>query len=258
MLVDVSSFRNPIDNLCHFSKIHLPVNCFDRLRIRRLHADLELYESRPQRIQKFQLFFRNQIGSNFKMEICHTIIMFCDEFPDRHCVIFFAVEGTIYKFNLRYLLLQKEGKLLFYEIEISEPEPFINGRKAVAARERTATARLIINDAVLKFFQVCIGKIHLGQIHNRTPRVAFDCTVCITVCNAMDLLQRFPLHPIPLVLIINCYFPESHFSLAFHNSGKERILFQHLLCMVRNLRPAKPDLCFRTDFMIFCNQILYD
>ena len=63
---------------------------------------------------------------------------------------------------------------------------------------------------------------------------------------------------IPLVLIINCYFPESHFSLAFHNSGKERILFQHLLCMVRNLRPAKPDLCFRTDFMIFCNQILYD
>ena len=50
MLMNVSSLRNPVYNLCDSSKIHLPVDRLDRLRIRRLNADLKLYQPRTQGI----------------------------------------------------------------------------------------------------------------------------------------------------------------------------------------------------------------
>ena len=187
MLVNISSFGNPVYNLCHSSKIHLPVDRLDRLRICGLYADLKLYQPRTQGIQKFQFLLRDQIGGDLKMEIRHTIIMLCNKFPDFHRMIFLAVEGTIHKFDLRHLLLHEKGEFLFDQIQIPEAEPLVNRGKTVAARKWTAAARLIINDAVLKFFQIRVWEIHFGQIHDRTPWVAFNRSVCITVCNTMDL-----------------------------------------------------------------------
>ena len=248
----LETVANGLDALAQGQTVRLPTDGFAGELAEKLN------QTGAHFCQKRQLFSVQQICRDLKMEIRNSIIVLLNIFPDFHCVLMITVEGSVNKFHLRNLMIYKKLQFLFHKLRIPEAKLLFHRGKTVTAGKRTATARLIINDAVLKFFQVCIGKIHLGQIHNRTPRVAFDCTVCITVCNAMDLLQRFPLHPILLVLIINCYFPESHFSLAFHNSGKERILLQHLLCMVRHLRSAKPDLCFGTDFMIFCNQILYD
>ena len=67
------------------------------------------------------------------MEIRYTVIMLCNKFPDFHRVVFFAVKGTIDKFDLWHFVFQKESKFLFDQLQISEPKPLINRRKTVTA-----------------------------------------------------------------------------------------------------------------------------
>ena len=67
------------------------------------------------------------------MEIRHAVVMLRNKFPDRHCMVFLAVERTVHKFDLRYFLFQEKGEFLFDQSQISEPKPLINRRKTVTA-----------------------------------------------------------------------------------------------------------------------------
>ena len=73
-------------------------------------------------------------------------------------MIVFTVKGPVHKLYLRNLFIQEKLKLFFYKLQIAEPKLFINGRKAVAAGKRTASAAFIINDPVCKILCLLIGK----------------------------------------------------------------------------------------------------
>ena len=52
----VMSFLHPCHHLGYLSKIHFPVDLPDRIRIRRLHTDLQLDHSRTHRANQCDLF----------------------------------------------------------------------------------------------------------------------------------------------------------------------------------------------------------
>ena len=92
------------------------------------------------------------------MKIGNSVIMLCNIGPDGHGMVMLAVKGPVYKFHLRHLVIQEKLQFLFHQLQITESQLFIHGRKTVAAGKRTASAAFIIYDAVLKFLQILIGK----------------------------------------------------------------------------------------------------
>ena len=82
------------------------------------------------------------------MEIGHAVIMLQQIPPDGQGVALFTVKGTVNKFHLGHLPLQEIIQFLHHQIQAPEPHRLIDGRQAVAAGIRTATAALIVDDPV--------------------------------------------------------------------------------------------------------------
>ena len=92
------------------------------------------------------------------MEVRDPVVMLCNIPPDCHGVVMFTVKGTIYKFHLRDLIINKKLQFFFYKFNIPEPELLIYGRKTVTAGKWTSPAALIINNAVFKLRKVAVCK----------------------------------------------------------------------------------------------------
>ena len=84
--------------------------------------------------------------------------MLCNIPPDCHGVIMFAVKGTVYKFDLWNLIVNKKLQFVFYKFDITEPKLLVYGRKTVAAGKRAPSAALIIDDTVFKLCKIAVCK----------------------------------------------------------------------------------------------------
>ena len=155
-------------------QIHFSANLSNRFRVYRLYADFKLNQSGPHPAQQPDFFFIQYISGNFKMKICYAVIVLLNILPDCHSMVFFAVEGSVHKLHLGNLSFQKEIQLPFYQLQISEPDRFVDRGKAVAAGERAAPAAFIVYDSVLKIFQVFVGKWKFIHIHWPSGRVLPD------------------------------------------------------------------------------------
>jgi hypothetical protein len=96
------------------------------------------------------------------MEICNTIVVFQQKFPDLHSMIPVTVERPVYKLNLRNLSVQKKLKFFFHKVHISEPQSLIHGGKTITAVKGTASSGFVINDPVIEGFQILIWKWNIA------------------------------------------------------------------------------------------------
>ena len=55
-------------------------------------------------------------------------------------------------------MFQEKSQFFPYQIQIPKPDGFIDGRQAVTAGKRAATAGFVINDPVFKILQIRITK----------------------------------------------------------------------------------------------------
>ena len=86
----------------------MPVDCMNGVRICGLHAYLKLDQSRTHFTHKLNFFIPKKICRNFKMEICHSVIMLQNVSPYFHRMLMPAVEGPVYKLDLRHSVIQKK------------------------------------------------------------------------------------------------------------------------------------------------------
>ena len=68
-----------------------------------------------------------QIAPDFKMKICHTIIMLTNILPYAVGIRVVAVKGAVHKFHLRHLVFKKEIKLSLCLFRAFYPHRFLNG-----------------------------------------------------------------------------------------------------------------------------------
>ena len=158
MLVDISKAVDLLYDSLQFFKIHGSTNSLDGLWISRLYPDLQLDQTRTHVFHQCQFLFTEKICGNFKMEVRDSIVMFRNIPPDCHGMVMFAVEGTVYKFDLWNFIVNKKLQLFFYKFNITEPELLIYGRKTVAAGKWTPSAAFIIDDTVFKLCKVAVCK----------------------------------------------------------------------------------------------------
>ena len=156
MNVDIMPCVDLLHDLPEKPDIHMPVDLPYRFLIGRLYADLKLYSARSELIQKPDLLLIQNISGDLKMEIGDAIVMRKQIFPDLHGMFFITVKGTVYEFYLCHLLIKEKLQFTLHNGKIPQPDLLIDGRQAVAAAERTAAARLIIQDLVFKLFQIVI------------------------------------------------------------------------------------------------------
>ena len=169
MLMHIFPLIDALHNTCHFLKPHRSPNLTNRLFICRLHPDLKLYQSRTHRLNQLQFFFIQQIRRHFKMKIRDPFVMLLDIFPNGNRMLMVTVKSSIHKLHLRHFLIDKKLKLFFYQFKFAETQTFVYRRKAVTAGKRTSSARLIVDDLILKICHIMVHKRNLTQIHNFTP-----------------------------------------------------------------------------------------
>ena len=158
VLMDISETVNSVYTMFQFFQIHMSMNSPNRLRIRWLHTDFQLNQSRAHLWHQLHLFLSKEICGNFKVKVCHTIIMFQNIFPDCHSMFMFTVKSTVHKFHLWNSVIQEKLQFFFDQFQIPETKFLIYGRQTVATGKRASPAALIINDSVLKFLQMLINK----------------------------------------------------------------------------------------------------
>ena len=83
------------------------------------------------------------------------------------CVI--AVKGPVNKLNLGDLFLKEKTQLSFYPVHTAQPHGPVDGRKAIAAAVRTAPGGFVVNDPVIKLFQIPVEKRERVQIQFLPP-----------------------------------------------------------------------------------------
>ena len=84
------------------------------------------------------------------MKVGDTIVMFLQILPDTKRMFRVAVKGSVDKFHLRDIMIQKELELFVNDREIAQAHPLVNRWQAVAAAVGAASAGLIINNPVVK------------------------------------------------------------------------------------------------------------
>ena len=168
MLMHISFFSDPFYFRTYLFQIHCSVNLPDRLRVGRLDSDLQLDQSRTHPADQFDFLLIQKICCHLKMKICNAFIMLRYILPDRHGMVMLTVKCPVHKFHLRHFMIDKKLQFFFYQFYLSEPETFIYGRKTVTAGKWTSSAGLIVNDPVLKIFDMFIYKGYGTQIQDRT------------------------------------------------------------------------------------------
>ena len=176
-------------HFCNLFKFHCPVNLTYRIQVGRLHTDFQLDQPWPHGFYQFHFFFIQKVCRNLKMEIGNAVIMLFDITPDCHGVIMFAVKCTVYKFNLRYFMIDKKLQFFFYQFQITEPQTLIYRRKTITARKWTSTACLIINNLMFKKLHVLIYKRNLTQIHGLAPFIFHNLPGLFPVYDSFHILK---------------------------------------------------------------------
>ena len=161
------------------------MNFSDSVGIRRLHANLQLNQSRPHGPHQFNLFLCQKICRYFKMKIGNTIIMLPDILPNLHRMTVTAVKCPVHKLHLGDLVFQEKLQFLFHQLQTSEAKLFIYGRQTVTAGERTSPAAFIIYDLMLKFFHIPIDKRNSVQIHDLSPGMVLNLSLFISPGNSL-------------------------------------------------------------------------
>ena len=82
------------------------------------------------------------------MEIGDSVVMLQQILPDSQGMAPFAVEGPVYKFYLRHLMVQEEIQLPLYQLQAAKPHRPVNGRQTIATSIRAASAALIVENPV--------------------------------------------------------------------------------------------------------------
>ena len=119
MLMNILSSVNGRNNFLQLVHIHDTVNSSYCLRIRRLHPDLQLCQSRTEAVQQCDLFFAQNVRRNLEMEVSDTIVMFVNILPDLHGMFVVTVKGTVYKLHLFHVLVQKKLKFSLYDTYVT-------------------------------------------------------------------------------------------------------------------------------------------
>ena len=158
MLMDISAGADFAYNPCNFGKFHRSPDFLDRPFIRRLHADLELDQSRAHRADQTDLFFIEKIRRHLKMKISRSVVMFREIFPDRHRMIVAAVERPVHKLHLRYFSVNKKLQFPLHKLRITEPQTFVDRRETVTAGKRASPAGFIIDDLMLKRIHILVDE----------------------------------------------------------------------------------------------------
>ena len=119
VLMNVVIFLNFLHLFSNLIKLHRPMNFSDSVGIRRLHANLQLNQSRlmAPSIQSLPLSEDLQI---FQNEIGNTIIMLSDILPNLHCMTVTAVKCPVHKLHLGDLVFQEKLQFLFHQLQTSE------------------------------------------------------------------------------------------------------------------------------------------
>ena len=252
MLMNISHILNPSYNFRHFLKIHLPPDRTYCLRIRRLHADLQLNQPRAHPLQDLKLLFIQKIRRHLKMKIRNSIIMLQNIIPYRNRMIMPAIKRPVHKLHLRDPMIQEKLKLTLHQLQVPESELLIHRRQTVTAGKRTAPAGLIIDNLMLKILHMMIHKRNPAQIHHRTPGILYDPAILTAERNSCHLRQSIihtgyrTIHTgYRIVSFLRVIDPaeagKSLLALALHNSLHLRHAAQHIHRIIRHLRASEPD-----------------
>ena len=119
MLMNILSSMNGRHDFLQLVHIHDTVNGSYRLRIRRLHPDLQLCQSRAEAVQQCNLLFPQDIGGNLEMEVGDAIVMFINIPPDLHGMLVVTIERPVNELHLFYVLIQEKLQFSFYDIYVT-------------------------------------------------------------------------------------------------------------------------------------------
>jgi len=119
MLMNILSSMNGRYNFLQLVHIHDTVNGSYCLRIRRLHPDLQLCQSRTEAVQQGNLLFPQNIGGNLEMEVGDAIVMFINIPPDLHGMLVVTIERPVNELHLFYVLIQEKLQFSFYDIYVT-------------------------------------------------------------------------------------------------------------------------------------------
>ena len=157
MLMDISAGADFAYNPCNFGKFHRSPDFLDRPFIRRLHADLELDQSRAHRADQTDLFFIEKIRRHLKMKIRRSVVMFREIFPDRHRMIVAAVERPVHKLHLRYFLSIKTA-IPASQAPNHGTADICRSKRDSNCRKRASPAGFIIDDLMLKRIHILVDE----------------------------------------------------------------------------------------------------
>ena len=59
------------------------------------------------------------------MEVGYAVIVVHNILPYRHGMILFAVEGAVYEFNLRHIIIEEKPKLSLNSVDVKKPQLFV-------------------------------------------------------------------------------------------------------------------------------------
>ena len=119
MLMNILSSVNGRNNFLQPVHIHDTVNSSYCLRIRRLHPDLQLCQSRTEAVQQCDLFFAQNVCRNLEMEVSDAIVMFVNIPPDLHGMLVVTIERPVNELHLFYVLIQEKLQFSFYDIYVT-------------------------------------------------------------------------------------------------------------------------------------------
>ena len=162
-----------------------------------------------------------------------------------------TIKSSVYKLHLRHFMIDKKLQFPLHQFQIPKSETFINRRKAIAAGKWTAPAGFIINDLILKIFDVIIHKRYFAQVHHRTGFILNACSL-FPVYNSPDYAQI-----VPFSQPVFHQFQKRLFPFSAHHTRHLWIPLHHRNRIVGNFRTAKPDLQIRQYFVDFGDQLLY-
>ena len=86
-------------------------------------------------------------------------------------------------------MIDKKLQFFFYQFQITEPQTLIYRRKTIAARKRTASACLIINNLMFKKLHVLIYKRNLTQLHGLAPFIFHNLPGLFPVYDSFHILK---------------------------------------------------------------------
>ncbi len=172
------------------------------------------------------------------MKVGNAVVMLKQVAQNWQGMLFVAVERAVDKFDLRYFLREKEGKLFAHALCRAKFHLPVNRGQAVAARKRASSAAFVINDPVLKAFHVLIPK---RDIAKRKPWRVFR-------CQHIRQAVRCFLH------IRGYKKGKGTFTRACHDAAQHPFLFD-FIGVVGYFRPACPDVGIRQDFMQVANKL---